>query len=95
MALAHPYHKNHTTVQPSPNFVLLSCDKNNAELIMDRINRIPMVTDVKEIEGAYDILITLQSVPLDKVKQIIAEKIRTIPGIRTSLTLLGINPGLV
>ncbi|GKS67052.1 hypothetical protein YTPLAS73_05990 [Nitrosarchaeum sp.] len=58
--------------------------------VADELRTIPMVTEVKEVLGVYDIVVTIKS-DSGKIRQTIAHRIRMIKGIRSSLTLLGID----
>ena len=46
-----------------------------------------MVSDIKQVEGIYDIVIRLNSSSFDEIKKVIVENIRTVEGVRTCLTL--------
>jgi len=71
----------------SPSFVLISCDSNMVH-VADEFRTISMVTEVTEVLGIYDIVVTIKS-DSNKIRQTIAHKIRMIKGI--SLTLLVID----
>ena len=45
------------------------------------------MSDVKQVEGIYDVVIRLDSSSFDEIKKVIVEKIRTVDGVRTCLTL--------
>jgi len=80
---------NNKADSPNPSFVLIGCDQNMADIITEKILQIPTVTDVKQVAGMYDVLVELQSDSIHEIKQAITERIRSIPGIKMSLTLLG------
>ena len=71
----------------NPTFVLLSCEKNAIKSVLKKINSIPMVSDIKHVEGIYDIVIRLDSPSFDEIKKVIVDKIRTVNGVRTCITL--------
>ena len=68
-------------------FVLLSCEKNSIKSILKEINSIPIVSDIKEVEGMYDLVVRLDSSSFDETKKAVVEKIRIIEGVRTCLML--------
>ena len=72
---------------PHPTFVFLSCEKNKIKSILKKTHSIPIVSDVKEVEGIYDMVIRLDSHSFDEIKKVVVEKIRIMDGVRTCLTL--------
>jgi DNA-binding Lrp family transcriptional regulator len=73
----------------NPTFVLLGCEKGLAKNICEKIARVPTVTDVKCVEGVYDMVIRLDSHSFDEIKKAIIERIRTMDGVQTCITLQG------
>ena len=73
----------------NPTFVLLGCEKGLAKNICKKIVRVPTVTDVKCVEGMYDMVIRLDSPSFDEIKKAIIERIRTMDGVLTCITLQG------
>lgn len=73
----------------NPSFVLLSCIDEYIESVIDELLSIPVVTDVKKVEGMYDMVVTIRSDSGEEIKQAITNKIRLIKGVRTSLVLFG------
>ena len=67
-------------------FVLLTCDENLADAIIEEIRLIPTVSQVDRIRGMYDILVRLNAAK-DTMKEIIRTKIRYIESVRSVLTL--------
>lgn len=72
-------------------FVLLECEEKMIESVLEKIRLISIVSDVKQVQGAYDIVIRLEASSYDTIQQTIAKKIRIIKGIRTGITLHGIK----
>ena len=71
-------------------YVLINCDLGYEEQIIEELKHI---SDVKEIHGtfgAYDILAKVESDGVEKLETITL-KIRKIPKIRFTLTLIGIE----
>lgn len=67
-------------------FVLLECEEKMIASIIEKIKLIPIVSDVKQVQGAYDIVICLEA-PSYTIQQTVVEKIRIIKGVRTGITL--------
>ena len=73
------------------NFVLLGCEKNMKLTIVEELRSLPTVSEIKLVEGMYDILVIMKSDSIYKIKQTIANNIRMIEGVRTTLALTTIN----
>ena len=85
-----PSRKNTVPVNKmNVSFVLVGCDYNMTSFVAEKLKHIPIVSDVQETAGMYDIVATIKSDSADMVKSTIANKIRLIEGIRTTLTLFG------
>ena len=74
---------------PSFSFVLVGCDYNMTSFVVKKLKSIPIVSDVQETVGMYDIVVTIKPNSDDAPKSTIANKIRSIEGIRSTLTLRG------
>ena len=72
-------------------FVLISSENTLTSHVFAELLEIPMVSEVKKVDGLYDLFVELKSDSVDKIKQTIAYKIRSIEGVRTCLTLFEIN----
>ena len=81
--------KENQNVIENPTFVLLSCEKNAIESILKKIRVISIVSDVKQVEGMYDVVIRLDSTSFEEIKKVIVKKIRIMDGVRTCITLEG------
>jgi len=68
---------------------LLSCEKNETKPILEKIRLIPIVSDIKQVEGMYDVVIRLDSASIAEIERIIVKKIRMMYGVRTCITLQG------
>jgi len=73
----------------NPTFVLLSCEKNKAKAIVEKMRCLSIVSEVKLVEGMYDVVIRLDSPSFEEIKKVIVENIRGIEGVRTCITLEG------
>ena len=71
-------------------FVLLGCERRMMESVIEQIKSIPIVSDVKPVEGFYDIVVRLEAESHHTINQEI-EKIRLIDGIKTCIILQGIR----
>lgn len=69
-------------------YILVNCEHGKEGSIIEKISSIKTVTEIKQISGNYDILIKLESMAIDVLKEIINWKIRKIEGIHSTTTLL-------
>lgn len=72
-------------------YVLINCDLGSEESVISELKSIDGVTEVHGIFGAYDILAKVESKQVETLRETITWKIRKIPKIRSTLTLMGIE----
>jgi len=75
-----------------PNaFVLINCELGSEEKIISELKCIDGVDEVHGTYGVYDIVAKVSSEEVDSLREIITSKVRKIPKIRSTLTLMGIE----
>ena len=84
--------KQHTHNKSNPSFVLISSDLSDNEKIKEEISKMPLVLDIIEVRGMYDLVVKIESDSNNEIKDIIANKIRNVEGVRTCLSLFGFDP---
>ena len=72
-------------------YVLVNCDLGSEEAVISELKSIEGVKDVHGTFGAYDILAKVESDQVEALREVITWKIRRIPKIRSTLTLMGID----
>ena len=72
-------------------YVLINCELGAEEFVISELNSIDGVVEVHGTFGAYDILAKVQSDQVEELRETITWKIRKIPKIRSTLTLMGID----
>ena len=72
-------------------FVLITCDLGAEREVIERLKHIDHVKEVQGTFGAYDIIAKLASERPDSIKEAITWRIRKIPSVRATLTLMGIE----
>jgi DNA-binding Lrp family transcriptional regulator len=72
-------------------FVLINCDLGSEEFVISELKMIDGVVEVHGVFGAYDILAKIESKQVEALRETITWKIRKIPKIRSTLTLMGIE----
>lgn len=71
-------------------YVLINCELGSEEAVIADLKSVG-VKEVHGTFGAYDILAKVESDQVEKLREIITWKIRKIPKIRSTLTLMGIE----
>ncbi len=72
-------------------YVLINCELGSEESVISELKSIEGVAEVNGTFGAYDILAKVESSQVEALREIITWKIRKIPKIRSTLTLMGIE----
>ncbi|MDX1596190.1 MAG: Lrp/AsnC ligand binding domain-containing protein [Nitrosopumilaceae archaeon] len=72
-------------------YVLINCELGSEESVISELKTIDGVVEVHGTFGAYDILAKIQSDQVEKLRETITWKVRKIPKIRSTLTLMGIT----
>jgi DNA-binding Lrp family transcriptional regulator len=72
-------------------YVLINCELGSEEAVIAELKSIEDVVEVHGTFGAYDILAKVESGLVEALRETITWKIRKIPKIRSTLTLMGID----
>ncbi len=72
-------------------YVLISCDLDYEEQIIEDLKQLTNVKEAHEILGAYDILTKVESDSVESLKDIITWKIRKLNRVRSTLSLMAIE----
>jgi DNA-binding Lrp family transcriptional regulator len=69
-------------------FVLVVTDPGATKGVIDILRGIPGVIDTHEVMGPYDIVVEVQVENLTDMPPVLGEKIRKIPGIQSTTSLV-------
>lgn len=72
-------------------YVLINCELGSEEAVISELKTMEDVVEVHGTFGAYDILAKVESDQVEKLRETITWKVRKIPKIRSTLTLMGIE----
>lgn len=72
-------------------YVLINCELGSEESVIAELKTMDDVVEVHGTFGAYDILAKVESEQVEKLRETITWKVRKIPKIRSTLTLMGIE----
>lgn len=73
--------------QHSKIFILISCIDGKIDTVFEQIKKIDVVTQVQKTDGAYDLIVMLETSSNDELKKTLMHKIRTIDDVKYTLTL--------
>lgn len=70
------------------SLILLSVRSEEENDFVLQLHKIEGITSIKKVSGTYDFLVELEAETKDKTRGIITWKIRKLPGIISTITLL-------
>ncbi len=85
------YETRSQKIKMATGYVLINCELGSEEVVISELKSIEGVKEVHGTFGAYDILAKVESDQVEKLRETITWKIRKIPKIRSTLTLMGIT----
>ena len=68
-------------------YILIQCDLGKEVEIIEELMKVPEIKEVRGTYGIYDIFCKIQADSNELVDEIITNKIRKIPKIRSTITL--------
>jgi Lrp/AsnC family transcriptional regulator for asnA, asnC and gidA len=66
----------------------INMDSKYRDNVLNELFRIPGVTEVSEVTGRFDILVTMNSHSLDEMHQLISERVGRIEGVQKTETFI-------
>lgn len=72
-------------------FVLVTTASGKERLVFEDMGKIPEVKDVHPLFGEYDIIAKLEGESHEHIANVVVDKIRTLPGVLDTKTLIRIN----
>jgi len=76
-------------------YILLSCESGSDNYIISNLKTIETVREAYGTLGTFDVIAKLESDSEDKLKEIITKKIRKVPKIRATLTLMAYEKNIL
>lgn len=76
-----------TVYMPSA-YVLINCDVGEEESTIKEIGALDGVKNVEQTDGVYDIIVTIQSDNMELLKEAVTWKIKRLPKVRSTVTLV-------
>ncbi|WP_440060133.1 Lrp/AsnC family transcriptional regulator [Thermogladius sp. 4427co] len=72
----------------STAIVLIQTEIGAESRVLDELYKIPEVTEAYIVYGTYDLVVKVESDSLEKIREIVTNKIRKLPDIRTTITMI-------
>ena len=68
-------------------FILITCDVGKEELIINQLEKLNYITDIRIVHGAYDLIAKVEGKSPNQVREIISNKIRAMTSVRSAMSL--------
>ena len=68
--------------------ILVTCEDKREDDVINEMKSIKEVREIKKTFGAYNAVIRVEAESVQKIKRVMADKIRNRPGILSTLTLV-------
>ena len=68
-------------------YVLISCEVGAEKSILAELKSLESVKELSGLFGSYDIIVKLEAISEEKIKDIVVSKIRNLKKTRTTVTL--------
>jgi DNA-binding Lrp family transcriptional regulator len=75
----------------SVSYVLINVEPGSEEEVLKEVRKVPNVKECHRIYGIYDMIAKVEADSMDGLKEIIAWKIRRLPGVRSTVTTMVIE----
>lgn len=72
-------------------FVLAEIEVGQLDEVMRRVREVPHVAGVDAVTGPFDLIIKLQASHINEALDVIMQRIRRIPGIKSTETLITVT----
>ena len=69
-------------------FVLINTELGSEDEVFEELTKIPGVTEAYIVYGAYDIIVMVKADSLNELRNIVINKIRKIPKVRSTTTMV-------
>lgn len=73
-------------------FVLINAEVGNEQELIKQLRAIPNVTEVHVVYGVYDVIAKVEADTMEKVKETITNSLRRLDNVRSTLTMIAVEP---
>lgn len=72
-------------------YVLIVCDYDDAENVLSKIEKLEGIQEAYLLNGVYDMIVKISGHSFEELERI-NSKIKSVVGVKATLTLTGYNP---
>ena len=72
-------------------FLLLNVELGDEDEVLKVVREIQGVVEVHRVYGVYDTVVKVEADTTERLKKLVTEKIRRIPKVRSTLTMIAIE----
>ena len=69
-------------------FVLLNTELGQESKIIEALEGVGEITQIYSLYGIYDLIIEMEAETMDKVKEVVFNKVRRLDNVKSTITLL-------
>jgi DNA-binding Lrp family transcriptional regulator len=69
-------------------FVLLNTELGMESKIIEALNGVEEITNIHSLYGIYDLIIEMEAETMDKIKEVVFNKVRRLDNVKSTITLL-------
>jgi DNA-binding Lrp family transcriptional regulator len=71
-------------------YVMMICEQGAEQAVIEQLERLEGVREIERTYGSWDILARIQTESIESLRELITMKIRKIPKIQSTTTLIAI-----
>ncbi len=72
-------------------FVMINAELGSEKTLIAELRSVDGVREANEVYGVYDIVVKIEADSMDKLKESISRRIRSLKGVRSTLTMVVIE----
>ena len=76
-------------------FVLLNTELGQESKIIEALEGVGEITQIYSLYGIYDLIIEMEADTMDKVKEVVFNKVRRLDNVKSTITLLTYGEPLI
>lgn len=74
-------------------YLLVETELGKLDEVLRRLRAVTGVTEVEAVTGPFDLIVKVQAPHINQALDVVVHKIRRIPGIKTTETLVTVSTG--
>ncbi len=72
-------------------FVMINAELGSEKALIKELKSIEGIVEANEVYGVYDIVVKVELPTMDRLKEVISRRIRSLSGVRSTLTMMVIE----